>query len=391
MTGALLVLNGGSSSLKFAVYPLEQGQAAFLRGSVSSLGHKPQLRIVRQGEVIREVEVSKHPISPIEATRVVMEAIADTASQRAIEAVGHRIVHGGEWFTAPIVLDDDALSRLRRLVPLAPLHQPHNLDLVEFAAERLPGAVQIGCFDTAFHAGRPRLDHLYGLPRRMIDEGLVAYGFHGLSYAHIAEVLRQRYGERAGGRTIVAHLGSGASMCAMIEGRSVATTMGFSALDGLVMSTRCGALDPGIILHLLTERGVDAAHLTHLLYQEAGLLGLSGISGSMSELLASEDPRAAEAVDLFVYRAVRTIGSLAAALGGLDTLVFTAGIGENAPEIRARIAAGSRWLGVALDAERNAANEDDITDPAGSVRALVIPADEESAIAAGAISVIKGT
>ena len=281
------------------------------------------------------------------------------------------------------------LERLTQLAPLVPLHQPANLEMVALARHHLPSALQVGAFDTAFHADRSNLDRLYALPRSLSDEGIVAYGFHGLSYDHIAAVLRAREGPRAGGREIVAHLGSGASMCMMNAGQSIATTMGFSALDGLVMSTRCGVLDPGIILHLMQQRQMTAEAVSDLLYHRSGLLGVSQISGDMATLLLSADPRAAEAVALFVYRGGRAIGSLAAALGGLDTLVFTAGIGENAPRIRALICQSAAWLGARLDTGLNTLGETVISDRGSGVEILVIPADEERTVATGVLACMR--
>jgi acetate kinase len=270
---------------------------------------------------------------------------------------------------------------LRDLIALAPLHQPASLDIVAAATRLFPHAVQVGCFDTAFHAARPRLATLYGLPRALTDAGIVSYGFHGLSFGYIAARLRDRHGAKAGGRAIVAHLGSGSSLCGMVEGRSVATTMGFSPLDGLVMSTRCGSLDPGVVLYLAQERKLPPDDIADMLYRQSGLLGVSGISGDMRTLEASDAPAAAEAIDLFVYRAGREIGSIAAALGGLDTLVFTAGIGENSPGIRERISATAGWLGVAIDVERNRRGETLISTEESAVEVLVIPTDEERAVA----------
>lgn len=251
------------------------------------------------------------------------------------------------------------------------------------AALALPDAAQVGCFDTAFHADQPRLAHLYGLPRKLTEQGIIGYGFHGLSYAYIASVLRQRYGEGAGGRAIVAHLGSGVSLCAMDSGRSIATTMGFSTLDGPPMATRCGALDPGVVLHLIHGLGMSAPAVSEMLHRQSGLLGVSGISGDLRVLLASDQPAAREAVDLFVYRIGREIGSLAAALGGLDTLVFTAGVGENAPTVRARIAETGAWLGMTLDALRNEAGDTLISADGAPVEVLVVPTDEQRSIARG--------
>lgn len=383
MTEAVLVLNAGSSSLKFAVYGGDGDLQLRLRGTVSRLRQAPRLTVEVDGEVIVD-----RPFDPPMALALAADAVFAQLDALGwllrIGVVGHRIVHGGRGFVDPIVLDPESIGALRSLTPLAPLHQPYNLDIAESAARLLPRAVQVGCFDTAFHAARPGLDRLYALPRALSEDGVVAYGFHGLSYAHIAEVLRTRDGERAGGRAIVAHLGSGASLCAMESGRSLATTMGFSALDGLVMSSRCGSLDPGVLLHLLQDRGMSPEDLTRLLYEESGLLGVSGISGDMQTLLDSADPHAAEAVDLFVYRIGREIGSLAAALGGLDTLVFTAGIGENAPVVRSHICQAAAWLGLRIDEARNASGQVDIAGEGSAAAILVLPTDEERAVAVGA-------
>ncbi|KAF1722336.1 acetate/propionate family kinase [Pseudoxanthomonas wuyuanensis] len=386
MSRALLVLNAGSSSLKFAVFGQAAGLPLLLRGSISQLGHAPRLKIRCPGAADSETALGAAPMPPDAAVRTVFDELGKRDLLERIGAVGHRIVHGGLTFAQPSVLDSPTLARLRQLAPLAPLHQPYNLDIVELASGLLPAAIQIGAFDTAFHAGRPRQDRLYGLPRRLSDDGIIAYGFHGLSYAHVATVLRARDGARAGGRTIVAHLGSGASLCAMDAGRSVATTMGFSALDGLIMSSRCGSLDPGIILHLIRERQMSADAVSELLYERSGLLGVSELSGDMQTLLQSADPHASEAVELFVYRIGRQIGSLAAALGGLDTLVFTAGIGENAPIIRQRIGAAAAWLGVDIDPARNGQGETSIGSAASAVEVLVIAADEERAVAEGVMA-----
>lgn len=382
MTDAILVLNGGSSSLKFAVFEQRGELPLLLRGNVSSLGQQPRLRVeAAAGRSMIEKSLGEAPIDMVKAFAAVASVLAENDLLRGIDRVGHRIVHGGHDFTEATLLDERTLEALRLLEPLAPIHQRINLEIVALAAELLPRALQIGCFDTAFHSARPELAKIYGLPRAMTETGIVSYGFHGLSYSHIASKLRDRYGAHAGGRTIVAHLGSGASLCAMDAGRSIATTMGFSTLDGLLMSTRCGALDPGVILHLLQERRLSGEELVTLLYEQSGLLGVSGISGDMRTLIDSDDPAAAEAVDLFVYRIGREIGSLAAAMGGLDTLVFTAGIGENAPLVRKRISVAAVWLGVGLDEERNRGGEEVVSAANSRVDVLVIPADEESAVA----------
>ncbi|PTE06987.1 acetate/propionate family kinase [Mesorhizobium helmanticense] len=383
MTDAILVLNGGSSSLKFAVFEASAELTLLLRGNVSSLAKHPRLRVeVAAGRPAIERSLGEGPIDIDEAFATVASLLGDRDLLRSIDRVGHRIVHGGRDFTEATRLDEHTLEALRLLEPLAPIHQKVNLDIVSLAAELLPQAVQVGCFDTAFHSARPELAKIYGLPRELTEAGVVSYGFHGLSYSHIATKLRERYGAGAGGRAIVAHLGSGASLCAMDGGRSVATTMGFSTLDGLVMSTRCGALDPGVILHLLQDRKLPADELVTLLYERSGLLGVSGISGDMRTLTGSHDPAAAEAIDLFVYRIGREIGSLAAALGGLDRLVFTAGIGENAPSIREKVGAFAGWLGVAIDKDRNQRGDEIISLAGSRVEVLVVPTDEERAVAA---------
>lgn len=382
MTDLILVLNGGSSSLKFAVFEGSDQLPLLLRGNVASLGLRPRLRVeAAAGRSKIDRSLGEAPIDMDKAFAAVATVLADNDLLRRIDRVGHRIVHGGRDFTEATRLEERTLDALRLLEPLAPIHQRINLEIVALATELLPQALQIGCFDTAFHSARPGIAKIYGLPRAMTEAGIVSYGFHGLSYSHIASRLRDRYGASAGGRTIVAHLGSGASLCAMDAGRSIATTMGFSTLDGLVMSTRCGTLDPGVILHLLRERRLSAKELVSLLYEQSGLLGVSGISGDMRTLIGSDDPAAAEAVDLFVYRIGREIGSLAAAMGGLDTLVFTAGIGENAPLVRERICTAVAWLGVGLDDERNRAGEEVVSAANSRVDVLVIPADEEGAVA----------
>ncbi|MGQ3031111.1 MAG: acetate/propionate family kinase, partial [Ferrovibrionaceae bacterium] len=273
------------------------------------------------------------------------------------------------------------LAALEAYVPLAPLHEPHNLAGVRAAREMAPGVLQVACFDTAFHAGQPRLATLFGLPRRLEAEGVRRYGFHGLSYEHIAGVLKAEEPDLAAGRVIVCHLGAGASLCAIAGGRSVASTMGFSALEGLVMATRCGSLDPGVVLHLLEQRGMTPAQVRDMLYKDSGLLGVSGLSGDMRDLTASDRPEAAEAVALFCYRIAREIGSLVAALGGLDGLVFTAGIGEHSPPVRAAVVERCAWLGARLDADANGANARRIDGAQSRVAIRVIPTDEEGVIA----------
>lgn len=377
----ILTLNAGSSSLKFAVYR-QDDLALQLSGQVSDLGGQPRLRAEAGSNTI--VDEIWHPLqNPDSVIDRVFHWLGETGWADGTVAVGHRIVHGGLEFRAPTILTSEILNRLVVLEPLAPLHQPFNLRGVDIARRHLPHAVQAGVFDTAFHADQAVVARLYALPRELIEDGVLAYGFHGLSYDYIAGQLRAHDSAAGGGRCIVLHLGSGVSLCAMAEGRSVATTMGFSALDGPPMSTRCGALDPGVVLHLIQSRGMTADAVADLLYHRSGLLGLSGESGDMVTLLASDSPDAREALEVYVYRIAREIGSLAAALGGLDTLVFTAGVGEHASLVRERICAMCQWLGVELDEGANRSNAYQISRADSGPLVLVIPTDEQLVIAKG--------
>jgi acetate kinase len=297
-----------------------------------------------------------------------------------VDAVGHRVVHGGVAHGAPLQVTADVMASLRALEPLAPLHQPHNLAGIDAAREAFPDAVQIACFDTAFHRNHPWVNDTFALPRSLYDEGVRRYGFHGLSYEYICSYLKTARPEAHAGRLIVAHLGNGASMCALRDGRSIGSTMGFTALDGLPMGTRCGQLDPGVILYLLSAKGMSPEAISDLLYRDSGLKGLSGISQDMRTLTESDDPRAAQAIDYFVFRIRRELGAMAAVLGGLDTVVFTGGIGENAAVIREKVCAGQDWLGLHVDAVRNRDHAEDISAPGSRVGVLVIPTNEEEMI-----------
>ncbi|VTU01934.1 acetate kinase : Acetate kinase OS=Singulisphaera acidiphila (strain ATCC BAA-1392 / DSM 18658 / VKM B-2454 / MOB10) GN=ackA PE=3 SV=1: Acetate_kinase [Gemmataceae bacterium] len=339
MPDAVLVLNAGSSSLKFSAFAAEGGSEALAHGQVAGLGTAP--RFTLDGSAHALPAGATHE----DALAVVLERCRAKLGDATLVAAGHRVVHGGLKFTAPVRVDDGVLSQLDELVPLAPLHQPHNLAAIRAVAKYAPGVPQVACFDTAFHRTQPPLAQRFALPRELTDSGVIRYGFHGLSYEYIASVLPGTDPHAASGRTVVAHLGNGASLCAMRACKSVATTMGFTPADGLVMGTRCGALDPGVVLYLMNHRGMTATQVEHLIDHESGLLGVSGVSSDMRELLASADPRAAEAVDLFVYRIGRELGSLAAALGGLDALVFTGGIGEHAAPVRDRVVRAAAWLG----------------------------------------------
>lgn len=360
MPDAILVLNAGSSSLKFSAFVVGS-ESALVRGQIESLG----------------TDAASHEA----ALAAVLDRCRAELGEHRLVAVGHRIVHGGVKFAVPVRIDAAVLSELEALVPLAPLHQPHNLAAVRAVGRQAPHLPQVACFDTAFHRTQSEVAQRFGLPRRFTDEGVRRYGFHGLSYEYIASVLPGIDPRAAAGRTVVAHLGNGVSMCAMLGGRSVATTMSFTPADGLLMGTRTGSLDPGILLYLMKRHGMDADELEHLIYHESGLLGVSGISSDMRELLASDDSRAAEALDLFIYRIGRELGSLAAALGGLDALVFTAGIGENSPEIRARVCRDAAWLGVELDEATNELGAPQISRAGSGAAVWTVPTNEELMIA----------
>ena len=381
MTSALAVINAGSSSIKFALYETCADSPLLFKGQVEGIGSAPKLHVKgAAGEPVIEREWSTD-LGHREATHVILETAVGLVGHGAVRGVGHRVVHGGTRFSDPVLVTPEVVKELKTLVPLAPLHQPHNLAAIEAVADAAPHMPQVACFDTAFHHGQPPIAQIYALPRGLTDGGIRRYGFHGLSYEFVTERLRAVAPELARGRTIIAHLGNGASLCAVKEGRSHATTMGFTAVDGLVMGTRCGSIDPGVILYLMDEHGMDARAIETLIYKKSGLLGVSGLSSDMRMLSKSDDPAAKEAIDLFVYRIVREIGALAATLGGLDGLVFTGGIGENASDIRRRVAKGCAWLGAALDDEPDGSGERRIDGARSSLQIWVIPTDEERMIA----------
>ena len=394
MADAVLVVNAGSSSVKFSVYRVEGAAppAETARGLLDGIGVRPHL-------AARDLESGASEDRPLTASEagdhrgaiaIVAEWLRDHLGGAKPIAVGHRVVHGGTAYAQPVLLDPSVLAALEALVPLAPLHQPHNLAAIRAISDKLPGLPQVACFDTAFHRGHPQVADLFALPWELYEAGVRRYGFHGLSYEHIAQVLPAVAPEIAGGRVVVAHLGAGSSMCALRAGRSAESTMGFTALDGLPMGTRTGALDPGVVLYLLQARGMTATEISSLLYTRSGLLGLSGVSSDMRDLLASDAPRARLAIDYFVYRIVREVGALASVLGGLDGLVFTAGIGERAAPIRAGVCEGLGWLGITLDAAANAAHGPRITAPGSRASAWVIPTDEERMIARHTLEVLGG-
>ncbi len=392
MTDAIIALNAGSSSLKFALYTCPSGAgdpAPVAHGEIEGIGDAPRLIIHEAGgatAIERDLPAASDDANLLQ---VVVDWFEGHARDYSLVAAGHRVVHGGARFSAPVLARPDVLAELEALVPLAPLHQPHNLAAIRRLGEIAPRLPQVACFDTAFHHTNSALATTYALPRALTGEGVRRYGFHGLSYEYIASVLPRYAGSAARGRVVVAHLGHGASMCAMRDGRSLATTMGFTALEGLPMGRRCGRLDPGVILYLMKEKDMDYDALSDLLYSHSGLFGVSGISDDMRILLASPAAEAREAVDLFAYRIGRELGSLAAAAGGLDVLVFTGGIGEHAAPVRARACRYAEWLGVRLDEAANAASRTQISAPDSAVSVFVIPTDEDLMIARHTVAVVR--
>ena len=384
MAGAILAVNAGSSSLKFALYARDGGRLARRgRGEVEGIGAAAHL-VARDeaGAVLAERRWEAGDGDTHEDYLRELFAIVDGAfGADQLAGAGHRVVHGGETLVEPVLVTPKTMRAMEALVPLAPLHQPHNLAPIRAVEAARPGLAQVACFDTAFHHALPPQAARLALPRALNDSGIRRYGFHGLSYEYLAGALRDRAPALASGRVVAAHLGNGASLCALRDGRSIETTMSFTALDGLVMGTRPGTLDPGVLLYLMQERGMDAAALEDLLYHRSGLLGVSGVSSDMRALTASDDPHAREAVSLFCYRAACQTGALAVALGGLDGIVFSGGIGEHAPAVRAGISEHLQWLGLRLDPGRNAQGDGRISADGCAVEAWVLPTDEEGVIA----------
>jgi len=382
------VINAGSSSLKFSIY---EGEKRLLAGNIDGIGVRPKANATdAKGNPIAPPDVARlAPATPSEVLPAILPWARQHLGTRRLAALGHRVVHGGMRHSKPARVTPELLAELQELVPLAPLHEPHNLAPIRTAIELNPGLPQVACFDTAFHRTAPEIEQAFALPYSFYEEGIRRYGFHGLSYEYIASVLPETAPEIADGRVIVAHLGNGCSACAMKDRQSVATTMSFTALDGLPMGTRCGALDPGVILHLLQQKAMTAEALVDLLYRRSGMLGLSGISSDFRELLASDETRARFAIDLFCYNVARHIGSLAAALGGLDAIVFTAGVGENAAAIRDKICRACTWLGLELDAAANKQHQTRISTRNSRVAAFVIRTDENLMIARHALALIR--
>lgn len=384
MSQAIAVLNAGSSSIKFSLFAQDGDDLALVvRGQAEGIHTSPRFTAKSpKGQTL-----SSHAwgegiqLGHDGALEHIVAFMRDQLTGQSLAGVGHRVVHGGMKHAKPLRLDAAMLADLEQFNSLAPLHQPHNLTPIRLMLELRPDLPQVACFDTAFHRVQPELAQMFALPKALHDEGVRRYGFHGLSYEYIASRLPQLDAKAAQGRTVVLHLGNGASMCALSAGRSVASTMGFTAVDGLPMGTRCGALDPGVILYLMDQRGMDTRAVEKLIYSESGLLGISGVSSDMRTLLASDEPRARLAVDLYVYRIGRELGSLAAALGGLDAIVFTGGIGENSAEIRERICRDAAWLGVVLDESANQSGGGRISAADSATAAWVVPTNEELMIA----------
>ena len=385
MSDVILTLNAGSSSLKFAVFSTDATvKTPVISGKIAGIGTAP----VFNARDAKGNAVAKGALAQLDAgcdhehlIQLLLPWLGEHQDNHQVVAVGHRVVHGGMHFAGPVRVSDAVLEKLDTLIPLAPLHQPHNLAAIRAVAKRQPNLLQIACFDTSFHQGRGRLAKLFALPRTLSEEGIIRYGFHGLSYDYIASQLPAHLGERASGRVIVAHLGNGASMCAMKDQKSVATSMGFTALDGLMMGRRCGTLDPGVVLYLMQAKGMSAAAVENILYRQSGLFGVSGISNDMHVLQDSDAASAREAIDLYCERAASVLAGLVPSLGGLDAVVFTAGIGENSALIRTLICDRLTWLGVALDVAANESNATMISSEHAQVKVLVVPTNEEAVVA----------
>nr|WP_314073410.1 acetate/propionate family kinase [uncultured Roseococcus sp.] len=387
----LLTLNAGSSTVKIGVFEIASGEPRRIAGGVIDFRKKlPRLRL-QDGAGIFEEDLGPEAAKDMQAAlRETIGHLAGKLDPARLAAIGHRVVHGGDDFAGPVLIDEAAMQAMEKLTALAPLHQPQSLRLVRAIRELRPELTQIASFDTAFHRTNPELVRRFALPRALYEEGVKRYGFHGLSYKFVSGELARRAPELAGGRVVIAHLGSGASLCGLRDGLSQDSSMGFSTLDGIPMATRCGALDPGVLLHLLGTANRPLEEVEDMLYHRSGLLGVSGLSADSRELLESDRPEAREAIELFTFRTAGEVARLATTLGGLDALVFTAGIGEHQPRVRAAICERLAWLGIELDEAANAGNAETISTPASRVAALVIPTDEERIIATEALALLEG-
>ena len=396
MTRCVITLNAGSSSIKFALFEAvgPEGDATLTPlaiGLAEMLGDERRLTVHDgAGRKIHQAARTEHVAAPFhaEALRRILSWRKTAFPDAQVVAAGHRVVHGGVHYAAPVIVTDEVLDRLRQLIPLAPLHEPHNIAGILAAREAWPHVEQVACFDTAFHRDHPFVNDVFALPRRFYDAGVRRYGFHGLSYEYIVDALRRIAPHHAAGRVVAAHLGNGASMCAIRDGHSIASSMGFTALDGLPMGTRCGQLDPGVVLYLMQEKKMSAQEISDLLYRESGLKGLSGLSNDMRELEASDRPEAHQAIEYFVFRIRRELGGLAAVLEGIDAIVFAGGIGEHAWRVRERVLEGMEWIGVELDRFANRANAQVISSERSRTRVFVIRTDEEAMIARHTLAAI---
>ena len=390
MTDRIAVINAGSSSIKFALFEQDTDQSLLFRGQLENIGVGPKLAVEdANGKKLVENEWQANELDHQSGTAAIFETVIGLLGGAPVAGVGHRVVHGGSNFTVPTPITREVVASLKTLCPLAPLHQPHNLAPIEAILRAAPHVPQVACFDTAFHQSQPALAQALALPREITDAGVRRYGFHGLSYEYVSARLRVVAPDYADKRIIIAHLGNGASLCAIDKGRSIATTMGFTAVEGLVMGTRCGSLDPGVLIYLMDEHKMDARALEGLIYKKSGLLGVSGMTSDMRTLRSSEDIRAQEAIDLFVYRIVREIGSLTAALGGLDGLVFTGGIGQRDTKTRREVVAGCGWLGASIDDQANADGEERIEASSSRLPIWVLPTDEERVIARHTAALVR--
>jgi acetate kinase len=390
MSGCIAVINAGSSSIKFALFEASSDANILFYGQIESIGVSPHLKVSdARGATLIERTWPADGFNHDTATRELLTTARDLVSGTPVEAIGHRVVHGGMNFDVPVRLDREVLAALAKLEPLAPLHQPHNLAPIRTIFDAAPHIPQVACFDTAFHRSQPIVAQSFALPRRFTEAGIRRYGFHGLSYEYLVSRMRDLCPGIASGRVILAHLGNGASLCAVKGGRSVASTMGFTAVDGLMMGTRCGALDPGVMLYLMGEYQMNAADLEDLIYRKSGLLGVSGVSSDMRALRASSDPHAREAIGLFVHRIIRETGSLVAALGGVDAFVFSGGIGEHDVATRAEVIEGCGWMGAKLDLDRNEKGEGLVSAETSSIPVWVIPTDEERLIGRHTMRVLE--
>ena len=385
--GAILTINAGSSSIKFSVYAAGDEPEERLHGEVEDIGDE-QAYLIIEPDHREKTRIAIGRVDHKAALTAILDHADDELNGGTVAGIGHRVVHGGTDSAAPVRLDNTIIDYLATLEPLAPLHQPHNLAAVRAAHEAFPDAVQVACFDTAFHRAHPWVNDTFALPRDWYDRGVRRYGFHGLSYEYVSGEIARIAPELRHGRVVIAHLGNGASMCAVRDGKSVASTMGFTALDGLPMGTRCGQLDPGVLLYMMDHEKMSPAEITELLYKKSGLKGLSGMSNDMRELEASDKPEAAEAIDYFVFRIRRELGALAAVLGGLDALVFTGGIGEHSAHVRRKVCEDMEWLGIEIDKARNADNALELG--TGTTRVMVVPTDEERVIARAVSNALGG-